>query len=335
MAVRVVVPSQVVFFPILCLTVLSFFFSLQCLPTPQPKNATPSTLLDVPPMITNTTEMPMWDAPSLKWHGSAPDRETVVVPSSPEATSSSAVLSPPADQSEEFRMERLERSVGGVCGKNKCMFRVHGRPGVGYLVTQKVALPILQETWEFGERLVAGYGIRHLSEEPREVYNITAQFASMLSANLTLHQNLRGDKFAMTFPSDAPLIVQKVAIVPQPSLLVACRFNKFTRTMQDLDTFLVSLHTSTTDRKVFIRNLDKSIEVTKKMMREARCLIIDFHAILDIQGNLNHIDLDRCFPQPPNLPGGQVCFKNLGVILERAKTILSNLTVAEHTTAAL
>jgi hypothetical protein len=225
---------------------------------------------------------------------------------------------------EEFCMENLGGT--GICGKTKCLYLLSSSPGFGYIVTQKIELKTLEETWEFGERLVKAHGIEHLSEKPREMSNITDSFASFLSSNLTLHKDLRGNKFHMQFVGNSSVVVQKVKVVPKPFLILTCRFKKFTRTMMDLEKFVISLRMTAAEANSFVCNLSQGINATKDLLMKERCLVSDFQAILDKEGNVNQFDLDRCYPPPP-IPGGGICLKNLDAIVKQVKTILSNLTV--------
>lgn len=55
--------------------------------------------------------------------------------------------------------------------------------------------------------------------------------------------------------------------------------------------FLASIE----DSASFMDNLTEQLSVTYKMLSSEKCLIGDFQAIINSQGLLFHIDLDRCF----------------------------------------
>ena len=126
----------------------------------------------------------------------------------------------------------------------------------------------MEDAWEFGERLVKTHGIEHLSKKPREIGNITDSFASFLSSNLTVHEDLRGNKFRMKFVRNVSIVVQKGNAVPTPFLILACRLNKFNRTMMNLETFIISLQMTAVEANYFVCNLFQGINATKDLLKK-------------------------------------------------------------------
>jgi len=49
------------------------------------------------------------------------------------------------------------------------------------------------------------------------------------------------------------------------------------------------------DKKTFARDFENNMTALRTLMKEETCLYIDFHALLDTNGQIYHLDLDRCF----------------------------------------
>ena len=198
----------------------------------------------------------------------------------------------------------------GACGGSKCYFPVHGHPRIergaqgqamGWLIqpqghhSKPGNLSVWMKTWELAEDLHTRYGANHLLLGPPRRIAIGKSDAALLNAHLWLfvwHKNISETRYA-----EGNVLVQPVRSCPPSScLLMGCghggKAHAFAR---DLAAFLEHVH----DKDKFIRALEQNVRSVNAMVRVTTCLHRDFQAFVRKDGEIFHIDLDRCLLDEP------------------------------------
>lgn len=182
------------------------------------------------------------------------------------------------------------------CGKYKCFFREKGGE-FGHVVAQKKWKEIAyvkeqEKAYEFAEKLVAEYGIRHLIG-PTQTFNISADFASKLNtANFINTANdhvMSESRF-----HKGRTVVSRVKTAPSSARLLKRKQLRSPRRF--LNTLLKEQpKNSNATRLEFLQTLEGESKRTASLVREYGCLANDFQLMIDAEGRIWHLDLDRCF----------------------------------------
>jgi len=112
-----------------------------------------------------------------------------------------------------------------------------------------------------------------------------------------LNQNLWSEKGQRLFqnerfPENTTAFVQRVKVAPEPNLLIGCVESKVKVFEQYLGDFMESVN----DKDEFGRRFQENLKMARKLLNEVEpCLVKDFQALVDTDGNLYHLDFDRCF----------------------------------------
>ena len=202
-----------------------------------------------------------------------------------------------AEEGDVPRFRPADLDVGGSvpCGKKKCMFPLRSDPGTGYLVAAEAGerrLDRARLAWRYASHLERTYGASHLFlGPPAEEELDAAQAARLNGADLSrLEVNGRASGSLPRFGEGA-VLVQRVRVAPDPSLLVGCG-RKYDHAAERLDAFVGTVP----DPGRFALTLGRTANVTRDVLRYPgnRCLFRDFQVMLDADGNLYQLDLDRC-----------------------------------------
>jgi hypothetical protein len=175
------------------------------------------------------------------------------------------------------------------------MFPLRSDPGTGYLVAAEAGerrLDRARLAWRYASHLERTYGASHLFlGPPAEEELDAAQAARLNGADLSrLEVNGRASGSLPRFGEGA-VLVQRVRVAPDPSLLVGCG-RKYDHAAERLDAFVGTVP----DPGRFALTLGRTANVTRDVLRYPgnRCLFRDFQVMLDADGNLYQLDLDRC-----------------------------------------
>jgi len=218
------------------------------------------------------------------------------------------------------------------CGKEKCFFVSTTGAHEGYLVARSgrdfshsEKYDRLVEGWELATRLQQQYNIKHFLLAPPEIIPVSDHLAALINKNLWYEtQDLPVDEIPTSrkkhkprFAIDSHTYVQKVQVAPTPNLLLACAHSNRPHFERHLDNFLVGVNNK------FARNLSKNLAQTKKLLQQEPCLVKDFQVILDQQGNIFHLDFDRCF-HTREIDETQECFQYLNDMEKRIHDTLKD-----------
>jgi hypothetical protein len=187
------------------------------------------------------------------------------------------------------------------CGGKKCFVRLKSNQQVGYLIAHEGAgfrAHIYKEfnrTWTLAKRLKQDYNVSTLLlEPPLQVLDKDIHFLHLLNARLaTVRED---EEKAIRISTKQALIVQKVQVAPEPNMFWQMWWAK--AHSQDLKVYMHFLNFSVTgDKGNFSRNLLGNLSVTRQILQDKKysCLNTDFQFIIDYEGGIHYIDLDRCF----------------------------------------
>lgn len=198
-----------------------------------------------------------------------------------------------------FYAQNLEWSKRKVpCGSQKCLYRIKSDPQIGYLVASEEHSSrrsiLLDLGWQLAQQLERDYKIKHFLLGPPQVVKVSRDLAKRLRQNLYVEKTremLRGKQLWRRYPRGSIIHVQKVQLAPKNHLLLGCVDAKIDSFQQDWPTFssLVKFKES------FARNFRNGLDEAKRLLKDEPCLVKDFQVIVDIRGELYHLDFDRCF----------------------------------------
>lgn len=211
----------------------------------------------------------------------------------------------------EFLPENIKESRR-PCGASKCLFENKYDDSIGWLVT-KFSLPkrkrrtgkkswreVHLKAWNYAMQLQQKYGAKHLYLEPPHNMTVSTQLNKILNHNL---YSANGHKVNLKgrFREGSTVLVQKVAVAPKPSLFWGSWRVKLAPFKRKLPDLIAAID----DKDAFYANFQKGLEKLKDLVGKEPLLSNDFQAILDVQGNLHHIDLERIFDPMNEHQGNQ------------------------------
>ena len=238
-------------------------------------------------------------------------------------------------------LESLDYDTKAICGGYKCFFRVRNDvDNIAYLVSIN---PIhgdgylrLHQAYELAQTLEKEYPqIQHfLLGPPKKLYNLTKEWANQLNSNLigqqktvqkwlnsAPHNDTNKHRYGTRYLPYENINIQKVKLAPNPHLIIGCEGGKFKETLRDIQQLVVQKH-SVSDKVNFIRNFEENVNYAKQVVQKGgkySCLVWDFQLLLDVHGNLYHIDLDRCFRHVQEEYNNNRCFRNLHKVIRTLK----------------
>ena len=219
----------------------------------------------------------------------------------------------------------------GYCGVRKCYFPLNEQrlasPGasdrssaatcerdcdaqaqeMGWLIEPhnhlgRPELSVWMRTWELAKDLHSRYGANHLLLGPPRRIALGNRDAALLNAHLT-HAVRPQEQISERY-AEGNALVQPVRSCPSPAcLLMGCGHGnaKWKTFAQMLAGFLEQVH----DKAKFEHALEQKIRSWNTMMRATTCLHADFQAFIRNDGQIFHVDLDRCYLTPPATFGFQ------------------------------
>lgn len=198
-----------------------------------------------------------------------------------------ATAHPSRESRPAFSWEDINTGSNATCGKTKCYFPSATANCTGYLISgNDTHDPPL--SWLYARCLANRYGITHLLRAPEERIDVSTQMAHYLGSVHRAHYNLHLTTTALLgVHSGDQLLVQKVQTAP-PGLLVGCVGRKWHNALAALASFA-----STVTSTHAVGHLNASLESTRQLLLNERCLTADLQFIISSDGDVIHIDLDR------------------------------------------
>ena len=149
---------------------------------------------------------------------------------------------------------------------------------------------VWMKTWELAKDLHTRYGANHLLLGPPRRIDLGSSDAALLNAHLW--HPLQQHRIVSPRYAEGNVLVQPVRSCPPSScLLMGCGHgDKVESFAHMLAAFLEHVH----DKATFMHALEENVRSVNAMMRVTTCLHRDFQAFVRNDGQIFHIDLDRC-----------------------------------------
>lgn len=214
-------------------------------------------------------------------------------------------------------LQDIDMEQDAPCGVFKCMFRSKRSSQLGYLVAQTTRnsknghgskkFQALQMGSDMATKLQANYGLRHMFLAPPEKLDCpqSTDCIQALNKRTTSSIHRPGNSFKTFLPIESgkpwtKLLVQPVQVADGPILQFGCNEKKLEDTKYSLQTYINNVAVG--DPDAFEGRLRKDVNSTIRALLAEPCLLVDFQVLLDGQGRLIHLDLDRCFESGKKIP---------------------------------
>ena len=208
------------------------------------------------------------------------------------------------------------------CGRKKCLFPVvdttikssndkvdpaatstTGAPSKGYLLSNGNAKQYERafDAWRYSKYLEYHYGLRQtLLDRPVQIDIPSDVAKSHLNVDFSDSGRLGYQNSTRQFVV-GPAIVQPVQIVAEPWILVGC-YGRYESSVEKIERFVSTVRGAPVEvdaGEQFLANFAHDLNHTETILKESEveCLYHDFQLIIDAEGHLVHIDLDRCLAQ--------------------------------------
>jgi len=192
------------------------------------------------------------------------------------------------------------------CGRHKCFIPSKTSPNeFGYLVTS------LNDHPYFDQTLAESYEAAQWIENElggKTLYHKDPPFVVEMSKDMQKEVNEKGFNFQRNALREEEslgsrtIVVKKAIKAPEDSLFLGCFFNKmgfnFQERLEDFSERVCMKHdnynieNNGVDVSTFTKNLNKSVEITRKVFQQRPWIMYDFQAMIDTSGNLNFFDLE-------------------------------------------
>jgi hypothetical protein len=225
------------------------------------------------------------------------------------------------------------------CGKNKCLYRLKTDPQIGYLVVPWRARPsgrrdrytALNLGWLLAQELQKEYDIRHLYLAPPENATVTEELEEHLNYNLwsEQYQQMLSGKMRQSklFHNGSKVHAQKVQLAPRRHLMMGCVESKAFAFLNNLPNFLSFVE----DKGKFLSHIQQHLVTARVIMDNHPCMVKDFQVMITTEGDVYHLDFDRCFTSKGELFSmsqnyTDSCLQTLGRMKEQLQEALYNDT---------
>lgn len=204
---------------------------------------------------------------------------------------------------DSFHSDNLGWPKRVPCGSYKCFYRLKTDPQVGYLVVKQSKrkqsgidrFTCLNEGWKLAEQLRKEYNINHFLLAPLVNITVTEELASHLNYNMwsDKHQRMfsRKTRRERQFPVGSIIHAQKVQLAPKRHIMIGCVDSKVSVFQHRLEHFLSFVP----DKESFRRNVKHHLDTARIILQAEPCLVKDFQVMVDADGQVFHLDFDRCF----------------------------------------
>ena len=252
---------------------------------------------------------------------------------------------------EQFDWNDLDLTQRASCGMTKCFF-ASARDGggeEGYLIqhskrNQTKTYEKWQRIWERAEELTSSHnGTRHFLLDPPLMpvdppLEVLKKLNAMVFGPGRTNNHYFGKTKRYRATPNVGFIVQRVKAAPTPSLISRCYFfggekkkkgeeGRFK--FDDLSASTDKFRLAVSDENAFMSTFETELRRTIKLLADERfsSLWKDFQFLLDNQGRIHHIDLDRMEERTfryPSKKGAKQCFD--GALSKLASVLNGNYT---------
>ena len=213
-----------------------------------------------------------------------------------------------------------------LCGIYKCLwYSLSSNATFGYLMTRKYKKDVLKyvegESYRIEQYLFENYGILQQSLELPQRQNVSyAMFTAL---------NVYGQFKKLRRSISFPLYIQRVTLIPEPTLAIGVTNHKSQRMKQALPAFAEMLqHDNVTSIQAFKSTFRKQVQQVVNYIQDepddakdsqpyhykAWHILHDFQIRLDLKGQWYHLDLDR-MTKATNWPLSKSSFNDTATML--------------------
>ena len=199
-----------------------------------------------------------------------------------------------------FQTAEAEHIETVKCGNSKCFATFSGRPlqSIGYIVSQENRTRFVdigtkfEKAWMIASHIKSVYNVSSLILGPPETVLKGSDFVKNLNEKreypFVPYQNQR-------FSAKIPLIVQKSLIIPEPNMWWHYIASEKKGKLHNKNLYLTFLQDHVRDLRSFAHTLYDDLVSCKRMLDLYPCLCVDYQFIIDNEGHVHHLDVDRCF----------------------------------------
>lgn len=200
------------------------------------------------------------------------------------------------DREDEFLPENIGWPTRVPCGSQKCFYQLKSNRQIGYLVapqTKSGRMSLLESGYLLAKQLERDFNMTHFLLGPPTEHIVSSNLAKRLNRNFYIERTRKmqtGSK-AKRFPKASTILTQKVKLAPRRHLLFGCVDSKIQAFKKTAPKFLQHIRY----KESFMKNLHESLALTKRLLKHQPSLFKDFQVMLDMHGQLHHLDFDRVF----------------------------------------
>jgi len=174
----------------------------------------------------------------------------------------------------------IDYEQSGLCGGVKCFFLSLRDPANGYLVGRPIRNP---SGYGIASELEAKHGVKHFYSAPPYEEEMPDYFKEHLF-----------EEYKPFYGQAESLVIQPTRAAPEGSIIVRCYYPRNRVLLKRLDQVLVYM--SQKEQSGLMRELNDTIHV----VQEKPELMNDFQMMIDRQGHVYHLDLERVAEGMPN-----------------------------------
>ena len=213
--------------------------------------------------------------------------------------------------SRKLNTAMIENQITSMnCGGRKCFVTLpdddQNKNRIGYVIAQnnRIQRQIsidMNKAWDIAKTLHNKYNLSTLLlGPPEQLFTMSESFFEKLnSIQVQSDPGHFVNKNVKEWSSDDPLIIQATSIIPTPNFMwhinVYTSKENYRKPMVYAD--FISNHVQ--DINKFAKNLFSNLDSMKQFLNkndgEYPCLLTDLQLIVDVEGNIHHVDLDRCY----------------------------------------
>ena len=247
----------------------------------------------------NTTQPNNTVEASIEPANALPPNDESAVAQTPTSPSPTAAPAPMIRNGTELLDSCLDNpDLHAVCGWHKCAFRCNNNSG--FLASHANWLDGEHE-YNFAEEIFQKYGIPHTFAAAPSLYRFYKQDMDRMRRNRKFSGNNMSHKDMRHFPGPGDMRLAQVQPIhyldPSTTALVKCHNDvhvPFDKTLQQLAESTIQSLGSGFNRTAVASNLVESKHKLLTMTQHLPCLWMDFQYILNGDGTVVNVDLDRC-----------------------------------------
>ena len=202
----------------------------------------------------------------------------------------------PLAESLTFQRANLLDQGPHLCGLAKCLFRLQTNSSLAYLAGVDASLArTLTTAYHFAQQVIEFYDMRHIYLAPPQT----------LVLDRTVRQWMDGDRIdfktgqvkdnAPRFAAHSTATVQLVTLIDDAAVLFGTNDHKIAHGWEQTIAWLSAV---TDDRLAVYERFAQNAQQLHELLEDHPCLYYDFQIFVRQNGEMVHLDVDRCFERP-------------------------------------